>query len=129
MSSLRQAGLRPTRQRVALCTLLFGRGERHVTAEMLHGEVQDAGTRVALATVYNTLHQLRAAGLIRQIAVDGGRTFFDTNTTDHAHFFHADTGALSDAALSALDLEPLITVPEGTEVAGVDVIVRLRPKR
>jgi Fur family transcriptional regulator, iron response regulator len=84
---LRRAGLRPTRQRVALAALLFGNGDRHVTAEILHEEAVKAGERVSLATVYNTLHQFERAGLLREIAIGGQRAYFDTNISNHNHFF------------------------------------------
>lgn len=127
MACLRKADLRPTRQRVVLCELLFGRGDRHVTAEMLHDEANAMGMRLSLATVYNTLHQLQGAGLVRQIIVDGGRSYFDTNTHDHAHFFEAGSGALFDARAHGPALRELFTPPSGMEVESVDVIVRLKP--
>ena len=89
-------GLRPTRQRVALATLLFGNGDRHVTAEMLHEEAVRAGERVSLATVYNTLHQFKRAGLLREIAIGGQRAYFDTNTSNHNHYFVEARGRLMD---------------------------------
>ena len=93
---LRAAGLRPTRQRVELVGLLFAGGDRHMTAESLHGDALAAGVKVALATVYNTLHQFTAAGLLRQVVVDAARSYFDTNTGDHQHFFVEDDGLLID---------------------------------
>src|SRR5262245_10510321 len=95
-SRLRTAGLRPTRQRMALAQLLFTDKDRHVTAETLHGEAVAAGESVSLATVYNTLHQFTEAGLLRQVVVDGSRTYFDTNTGDHHHFYREDDGLLID---------------------------------
>ena len=93
---LRKAGLRPTRQRLALASLLFAHGDRHVTAEGLHEEAVSAGVPVSLATVYNTMHQFTAAGLLREVTVDGTRTYFDTNTGDHHHFYCEDDGMLMD---------------------------------
>src|SRR6266568_5576794 len=93
---LRAVGLRPTRQRLALTRLLFAKGDRHVTAEQLHGEVLSASIPVSLATVYNTLHQFTAAGLLREVVVEPGRSYFDTNTQDHHHFFCESTGHLQD---------------------------------
>jgi Fur family iron response transcriptional regulator len=84
---LRSAGLRPTRQRLALVRLLFDHGDRHVSAEALHAEAQRAGVRVSLATIYNTLNQFTEAGLLREVVVEAGRSYFDTNTGDHHHFF------------------------------------------
>ena len=96
MARLRQVGLRPTRQRMELANLLFPGGDRHVTAETLHDEVSRAGLKVSLATVYNTLHQFTAAGLLRQVVVDAARSYFDTNTGDHQHFFVENEGRLID---------------------------------
>src|SRR5258705_6114271 len=79
---LKHAGLRPTKQRIALGVLLFGGGDRHVTAEMLHDEAVRDAIPVSLATVYNTLHQFTEAGLLREVAIEGAKTFFDTNTSD-----------------------------------------------
>jgi Fur family iron response transcriptional regulator len=93
---LRKAGLRPTRQRRALAQLLFGRGNRHLTAEAVHAEALKSGASISLATVYNTMHQFTGAGLLRQVAVDGSRTYFDTNTGDHHHFYFEDDGTLAD---------------------------------
>src|SRR5688572_8837879 len=93
---LRGAGLRPTRQRLALAKLLFDGGDRHVTAEKLHGEALGANIRVSLATVYNTLHQFTDAGLLREIAVDASCSYFDTNISSHHHFFHEASGRLED---------------------------------
>ena len=127
-SKLRRAGLRPTRQRVALGLLLFGRGDRHVTAETLFEEAGKARANISLATVYNTLHQFTEAGLLREIAVDGSKTRFDTNITNHHHFLIEDTGVLMDIPAAKIDLGQLAAVPEGMEIARVDVLVRLRRK-
>lgn len=93
---LRGAGLRPTRQRLALGGLLFASGDRHVSAEILHAEASAAGEQVSLATVYNTLHQFTEAGLLRELAIDGGKAYFDTNTSNHNHFFIEEHGELMD---------------------------------
>jgi Fur family transcriptional regulator, iron response regulator len=127
--ALRRVRLRPTRQRLALCRLLYGRGNRHVTAEVLHNEAQAENLSVSLATIYNTLHQLTGAGLLRQIIVDGARTYFDTNTADHPHFFLQDDGALSDVPGGGVTVTGLPEPPPGTEIERVDVVVRLRRKR
>src|ERR1700689_4148443 len=95
---LKQAGLRPTRQRLALAGLLFDGNDRHVTAEQLHGEAQSAAIKVSLATIYNTLHQFTEAGLLREVVVEPGRSYFDTNTTDHHHFYCAKDAHLRDIA-------------------------------
>ncbi|HZT89171.1 MAG TPA: Fur family transcriptional regulator [Stellaceae bacterium] len=124
---LRASGLRPTRQRVALARLLFDQGDRHVTAEQLHGEAVEASIRVSLATVYNTLHQFTAAGLLREVVVEPGRSYFDTNTQDHHHFFCESTGRLHDIPGDLLSLGQLPAPPSGTEIRRVDVIIRVGP--
>lgn len=123
---MRSAGLRPTRQRLALARLLFGDGDRHVTAEQVHAEAQSAGIRVSLATIYNTLHQFTTSGLMREVVVEPGRSYFDTNVDDHHHFFHVASGRLEDIAADELTLPDLPDAPTGTEVERVDVIVRIR---
>nr|WP_324298259.1 Fur family transcriptional regulator [Parvibaculum sp.] len=123
---MREAGLRPTRQRLALGRLLFDGGDRHVTAEALHDEAQAVGVSVSLATVYNTLHQFTEAGLLREVVVDSARTYFDTNTSDHHHFFVENSGALMDIDGDRIAISGLPEAPEGTNVARVDVIVRLQ---
>ena len=125
---LRDAGLRPTRQRVALGWMLFGKGDRHVSAEALHEEAAKARVPVSLATVYNTLHQFKEAGLLRQVAMDGSKTYFDTNTSDHHHFFVEGEDRMMDIPGDMLDVRNLPEAPEGMEIARVDVIVRLRKK-
>ncbi len=125
---LRGAGLRPTRQRVALGWLLFGRGHRHISAETLFEEANRARVNVSLATVYNTLHQFTEAHLLRELAVDGSKTYFDTNVTNHHHFFVEGENMMIDIDDSALSVDGLPDVPEGYEIARVDVVVRLRRK-
>lgn len=127
--ALRRVRMRPTRQRLALCRLLYGQGNRHVTAEALYSEARAHCLSVSLATIYNTLHQLTAAGLLRQIIVDGTRTYFDTNTSDHPHYFLEDDGALSDVPGGKVSVTGLPEPPPGTEIDRVDVVVRLRRKR
>ena len=127
-AKLRHSGLRPTRQRLALARLLFARGHRHVTAEDLHAEARAAGVRVALATVYNTLHQFTAAGLLRSVTVEGARSYFDTNTRDHHHFYCQQDGRLMDIEGSAIRVAGLPTPPDGASVERIDVVVRLKPK-
>jgi Fur family iron response transcriptional regulator len=126
---LRGAGLRPTRQRVSLGWLLFAKGDRHLSAEMLFEEAARARVSVSLATVYNTLHQFTEAGLLRELAMDGGKTFFDTNPTDHHHFFVEGAEAMIDVPVEAVTIGALPEPPEGMEIARVDVIMRLRPKQ
>ena len=127
LRQLKAAGLRPTRQRLSLAKLLFsGEENRHVTAEEVHAEAIAAGTPVSLATVYNTLNQFTGAGLLREIVVEPGRTYFDTNTTDHHHFLFESDGRLHDLPAEALNLGKLPDLPEGTELNRVDVVIRLR---
>ncbi|MBJ7416279.1 MAG: transcriptional repressor [Niveispirillum sp.] len=126
MSRLCGAGLRPTRQRVDLASLLFRCGNRHVTAEQLHAEAVATGVKVSLATVYNTLNQFRDAGLLREVVVEAGSTWFDTNIDDHHHFFHENSRRLQDICCTKLVLPDLPCLPDGTQVARVDVIIRLR---
>jgi Fur family iron response transcriptional regulator len=123
---LRAAGLRPTRQRLALARLLFDDGDRHVTAEHLHGEAQARAIRVSLATVYNTLHQFTAAGLLREVVVEPGRSYFDTNVSDHHHFFCESTGHLQDIPGELVMVGELPRPPDGAEIRRVDVIIRIR---
>ena len=125
---LRSAGLRPTRQRVALGWLLFGRGHRHISAETLFEEANRARVNVSLATVYNTLHQFTDAHLLRELAVDGSKTYFDTNVSDHHHFFVEGENTVIDIEHTGLHVNDLPDVPEGYEIARVDVVVRLRRK-
>lgn len=120
---LGQAGLRPTRQRIVLATLLFGQGDRHVTAESLHAEVTGSGEHVSLATVYNALHQFKDAGLLRELAIEGSKAYFDTNTSNHNHFYVERDGTLMD--ISGVRVEGLPEAPEGYRISHIDVVVRL----
>ena len=122
---LRAHGLRPTRQRVDLARLLFTGCDRHVTAEQLFAEASAAGAQVSLATVYNTLNQFTAAGLLREVVVQPGRSYFDTNCSDHHHFFHERRGQLVDIDGAGVAVVNLPAAPAGSRVARVDVIVRL----
>jgi Fur family iron response transcriptional regulator len=125
IEQLKSAGLRPTRQRLALAKLLFDNGNRHLTAEQLHGEASAAKVRVSLATVYNTLHQFTAAGLLREVVVEAGRSYFDTNVDEHHHFYFEDSCGLEDIPGDDIRVADLPAPPEGTRVARVDVIVRV----
>lgn len=126
---VRAAGLRPTRQRVALAKLLFAKGDRHLSAEELHEEALGAGVTVSLATVYNALHQFTDAGLLRIVAVEGVRTYFDTNTSDHHHFYIEEENRVVDIDSGPVTVSNLPEPPEGMEIANVDIIVRLRRRR
>ena len=125
---LRQVGLRPTRQRMALGWLLFSKGDRHLTAEMLYEEATRAKVPVSLATIYNTLHQFTEVGLLRQVAVDGSKAYFDTNATSHHHFFVEGEDQLLDIPGAEVLVGKTPNPPEGFEIARVDVVVRLRRK-
>jgi Fur family transcriptional regulator, iron response regulator len=120
------AGLRPTRQRMALGWLLFAKGDRHVTAENLQEEAQASRVSISLATIYNSLHQFTQAGLLREIAIDGSRTYFDTNVSDHHHFLVEGTNTLIDIPEVLIDQQKLPSPPPGKTIARVDVVVRLR---
>lgn len=126
---LKGAGLRPTRQRMALGWLLFGKGDRHLTAEMLYEEATLAKVPVSLATVYNTLNQLTDAGLLRQVSVDGSKTYFDTNVTAHHHFYLEHNHELVDIPDPHPTLSHTPDVPDGYEIWRVEMIVRLRKRR
>ncbi len=123
---LRMAGLRPTLQRLALAEILFSKGDRHVCAEDLHAEARTARVPVSLATVYNTLNQFKAAGLLREIAIEGERSYFDTNTSNHYHFFDNGSQELMDIDLAGVTVSGIPPAPDGKVVDRIDVIVRLR---
>lgn len=122
---LRDAGLRPTKQRAALADLLFAEGDRHVTAEALYDEAVCASVPVSLATIYNTLNQFTEAGLLREVAVQGAKTYFDTNVSDHHHFYLEEENKLMDMEDGKLSVTGLPEVPEGKKISRIDVIVRL----
>ncbi len=127
LSWLAGAGLRPTRQRLALATLLVGDGrDRHVTAESLFEAAGCSGASVSLATVYNTLRSFTEAGLMSEITVDGSRSYFDTRIDEHAHFFWEDSGDLTDAPRDAVAFARVPEAPEGAEISRIDVVVRVR---
>jgi Fur family iron response transcriptional regulator len=126
LERLQLAGLRPTRQRLALARLLFDGRNRHISAEMLHAEATQGGIRVSLATVYNTLHQFTSARLLREVVVEPGRSYFDTNMTEHHHFFDEDSGRLQDIPGDEVRVAALPQPPEGTMISRVEVVVRLR---
>lgn len=125
---LRGAGLRPTRQRLSLARLLFARGDRHVSAEQLHAEASKARAGVSLATVYNTLNQFKSAGLLREIAIEGERSYFDTNTSNHFHFFDSAHQKLMDFEAEGVEVTGMPGLPDGKTIDRIDVIVRLRDK-
>lgn len=123
---LREAGLRPTRQRLTLAKLLFDGCDRHISAESLHEEARRSRVGVSLATVYNTLHQFKDAGLLREVAIEGERSYYDTNTSNHFHFLDEESGELSDIDPESLVITGLPDAPKGRIIDRIDVIVRLR---
>ena len=126
LARLKSAGLRPTKQRLALSKLLFEGSNRHITAEQLHAEARGFGVIVSLATVYNALHQFTATGMLREVIVDAGRSYFDTNTDDHHHLFYVDDGRLEDITADVVGLAGIPPAPAGCEIERVEVIVRVR---
>jgi Fur family iron response transcriptional regulator len=124
---LRAVGLRPTEQRIALFNLLFSGGHRHVTAEELHAEVLAHGITLSVATVYNALNDFTAVGLVRVLAVEGARTWFDTNISDHHHFYVEGDREIRDIDASSISIAGIPDLPEGFEIANIDVVVRVRP--
>jgi len=122
---LRAVGLRATRPRLDLARLLFQGENCHLTAESLHEDVQQAGLKMSLATIYNSLHQFTEAGLLRQVVVDSARSYFDTNTSDHHHFFISNENRLIDIPAEKVSVSDLPDVPAGLDITGVDVIIRL----
>jgi Fur family transcriptional regulator, iron response regulator len=125
---LHEAGLRPTRQRVVLAELLFTKGDRHLTAEMLHNETAQSGRKVSLATVYNTLNLFAQMGMLREIGVDGSTTYFDTRTGEHHHFFIEGESEIRDIPMTQVRIGRMATIPEGYEISRVDLVVRLRKR-
>ena len=128
MAVLRMAGLRPTKQRIALSKLLFSNTPRHTNAEQLHMEAESAGVKVSLATVYNALHQFRNAGLLREISIDATRSYFDTDTSNHHHFFVEGEERVIDIPSDLLNVVGMPDPPKGMEISHVDIVVRVRPK-
>jgi Fur family transcriptional regulator, iron response regulator len=126
LERLRAAGLRPTRQRVALARLLLENGNRHVTAEQLHSEALGAAIPVSLATVYNTLHQFIDCGILRELVIEPGRSYFDTNLDDHHHFYCESTGLLQDIPGELVMVGRLPQPPAGAEISRIDVVIRIR---
>lgn len=123
---LRAVGLRPTQQRIALARLLFSRGDRHLTADQVHHEAQTSGVRVSLATIYNCLHQFTEAGLLRELVIEPGKSYFDTNVVPHHHFYIEAEGRLVDLPHQSIALSSLPNLPEGYALDRVEVVVRLQ---
>jgi Fur family transcriptional regulator, iron response regulator len=125
---LRNAGLRPTRQRCSLAELIYKNGDRHFTAEDLQVEATISNIPVSLATIYNNLHQFTEAGMLRTLSMDGTKTWFDTNVSNHHHFLVEGEDEVFDIPNGVIGLGNLPLAPEGFEITHVDVIVRLRRK-
>ena len=123
---LHEAGLRPTRQRLALASLIFSRACRHVTAEQLEEEALKQGFQVSLATIYNSLNQFTRAGLLREILIEPGRSYFDTNTSHHHHFYDTGKGTITDIPGDHIGISHIPTAPDGAEIERVDVVIRIR---
>ncbi len=127
LNQLRNAGLRPTQQRVAIAETLFEKGHRHVSAEMVFDEMQQGSTKISLATIYNTLNQFKEVGLLRQIAIDSNKSYFDTNTGPHHHYYYENESKLVDIPQDSICVSGLPDIPEGMEIDHIDVVVRLKP--
>lgn len=126
---LRVAGLRPTRQRITIACLLLDGRHRHVSAEGLSAEIRDAGVHVAEGTVYNTLNQFTEAGLLRRVSLQNEHSLFDTNTDHHHHFYDETANHLYDIPSDHVVLAALPQAPQGHDIASVDVVIRIAPKR
>jgi Fur family iron response transcriptional regulator len=126
LDQIQSAGLRPTRQRLSLAKLLFGGKNRHITAEVLHREAANAKVSISLATVYNTLHQFTEAGILREIVVDSGRSYFDTNISEHYHIFNEDSRQLLDIGIDQIGLTGLPIISADQRINRIDVIVRVK---
>jgi len=126
---LQDAGLRSTQQRLALGALLFDGVDKHVTAEQVFDAARKKRARVSLATVYNTLHQFTEAGLLREVVIDANQVYFDTNTTNHHHFFNETKGCLTDVSASSVHVNRLPKLPAGLCLNRVDVIIRVKAKQ
>lgn len=124
---LREAGIRPTRQRLAVARRIREGGRRHLTPEVFHKELASHGLPVSLATVYNTLNQFAAAGLLKRLTL-AERTFFCTNTSEHHHFYDEDTGHLIDIQGAQPEVIGLPSPPGGERISGVDIVVRVRSR-
>jgi len=125
---LQEFGITPTQQRVEIAQVLFARPQ-HLSADQVLAQVNETRAVVSKATVYNTLNLFARKGLVREIIVDPSKVFYDSNTSEHHHFYNVDTGTLSDITPGSLDLPDMPDVPEGTVPVGVDVIVRVRSER
>ena len=126
LAVLRTAGLRPTRQRITLAKLLFANDHRHVCAETLYEEASEIGSKISLATVYNSLHQFVEVGLLREIHIDKNKSYFDTNTSDHHHFFVEDEQQVIDIPNDSIMLKSLPDAPDGMEITSVNVVMRVK---
>jgi Fur family iron response transcriptional regulator len=124
---LQQCNIAPTQQRRQIAQILFARPQ-HVSADQVLERVNQDGSVASKATVYNTLGLFARKGLIREVIVDPSRVFYDSNPTEHHHFFNVDTGRLEDIEAPQLIVQNLPTPPDGTELENVDIIIRVRSK-
>jgi Fur family iron response transcriptional regulator len=125
IEKFRECGINPTQQRLAIAQILFARPQ-HLSAEQLLQSLQGDTTYVSKATVYNTLALFAEKGLVREVIVDPSKVFYDSNTHQHHHFYNVDTGALIDFNHADLALESLPQLPEGCEMDGVDIVIRVK---
>lgn len=124
---LSECGIRPTAQRVQIAALLLS-APQHLSAEQVLASLKGTGAWVSKATVYNTLNLFASCGLIRQLSVDSSPMWFDSNVAAHYHFHNVSTGSLIDVPVPAVEFSKLPPPPPGTEVAGIDLVIRLRKK-
>jgi len=122
---LRQAGIIPTQQRMDIALVMLTRPQ-HLSADQVFELVNRAGKSVSKATVYNTLSLFSRTGVVREVRLDPNRVFYDSNTADHYHLYNEDTGVLTDVSTECVRREDLPPLPEGTTLAGIDVIIRIR---
>jgi len=128
LQKLTACGIRPTAQRVQIAALLLS-ADQHLSAEQILASLGARGMHVSKATVYNTLNLFAASGLIRQLSIDGERTWFDSNTAAHYHFHDVDGGELIDVPVPDVEFSRLPTIPDGMELAGIDLVIRVRRKQ
>jgi Fur family iron response transcriptional regulator len=124
---LRSSGLRPTKQRLAICKVLFDRKDTfHFTIDNLKKKIEkNTKHKVSLATVYNTIHAFKNNGYLKEISLQGNKTFFDTNTTSHHHFYDQDTGDLMDIKNEDIFISKLPSAPKGKKISEVEVTLKV----
>lgn len=122
---LKKAGVTPTQQRVEIGQILFAKPQ-HMSADQVLTVVNKTGPLVSKATIYNTLGLFARMGLVKEVIVDPTKVFYDSNVTDHYHFYSMDSGELIDIQGEQLRLERMPNLPEGMEAQGVDIVIRVR---